>query len=118
MEIIIVGVVLGAIALFALYRPNKPGSQDIIVRFYANDTLLLKVTGRCTWQIVGDSIIVKKATISDVPKDMALNRITLALPQFSEKEAELRDVEPFSVGKGSDITLVPQPGEPGILIVN
>ena len=118
MNIIIVSVILGAISLIALYWPKaKAGKGEIIVRLYYKDHLVLTGCAATKTVFIGGDMIVTEAILSNLSRDVMVDRVTLALRDFEELEVELPEVEPFEAYAHNDLTLCPISGELGILTV-
>lgn len=118
MNIIIASVILGAVALIALYWPRpKHTKAEIIVRLYHNGRLVMTGDAKCEVLYFGGKMVVTEAKLSDLPKDITADRVTLAIPGFDQLEAECGIEGPFEAYKHSDLTFVTSPGEIGILVV-
>lgn len=101
-ELFAIGVLAG-IAIYALlkWRPPISGQGEIIVRLYFGRELCLIRLAKCN--IRGNE--VKSACVGRMDKDFCFDRVTLALIDFPDVEAECKIERAEHVFAGADLTL-------------
>lgn len=112
-------VVFAGLVLWLLWfkAPNKSSGTQIIVRLYEGDRLVAMRFAVCRIHHEHGKQIMESATFDiAVRQTHFIDRVTLALPEFPDVEAESPDFEGIEIGLNSGYMTLENKDE-GILIV-
>ena len=108
-------LLLAGIALYALWRRPIPGHGQVVVRLYEGKKLRVERLSKCQTSMCGDTAVVTSAYVGLITEDMRIDRITVALADFPDKEVDTHLPEPVWLFAGSHLTVERAPGNAGIL---